>query len=109
MDGYDIVVNYFNEWIKEQSFIDRFYVACFRAKRTNYMTEPFQNFCELFEYDWDENSIIWQIDWCEGENNITDLRFYSLSEIENIIIDAENNELSSTRKTKWFNAWRFKE
>lgn len=107
MDGYDIVANYFKEWIKKQSFIDRFYVACFRAKRTNYMTEPFQNFCELFEYDFDgDGDILWQIDWCEGENNISDLRFYSLHDIQNIIIDAEKHELSSTRKTKWFNVWR---
>ena len=106
MDGYDIVANYFKEWIESQSFIDRFYVACFRAKRTNYMTEPFQNYCELFEYDFDgKGDILWQFDWCEGEDDITDLRFYSFYDIRNIIIDAENLELNNTNR-KWFNKWR---
>ena len=106
MDGYDIVENYFKEWIESQSFRDIFYVAIFLAKRSRTSFEQYECLCELFEYDWCKGDIIWQIDWCEGEDDITDLRFYSLHDIKNIIIDAEKHHLSTTRNTKWFNAWR---
>lgn len=105
MNGYDIVANYFKEWISTQSFLDRFYIAIFLGKKSSIITEPYHQFFELFEYDFDgEGSILWQIDWCEGENNITNLRFYSLSDIEQIIIDAEQHELNNTWR-KWFNVW----
>ena len=107
MDGYDIVANYFKEWIETQTFIDRFYVAIFLAKRSRAPFEQYECFCELFEYDFDgEGTMLWQIDWCEGEDDITDLRFYSLNDIKNIIIDAEKHHLKTTRNTKWFNVWR---
>lgn len=106
MDGYDIVANYFKEWIENQSFIDRFYVAVFLGKHSTATIKPYHKFFELFEYDFDgEGGILWQIDWCEGENDIVNLRFYSLSDIEDIIIDAENHELINTCR-KWFNVWR---
>lgn len=106
MDGYDIVENAFIEWIESQSFIDRFYVAIFLGKHTNSISEPYHRFCELFEYDFDNKwGILWQIDWCEGENNITNIRFYSLNDIEDIIISAESHDLPITNR-KWFNKWR---
>ena len=105
MAGYTIVENCFNDWIKTQAFIDRFYVAVFLGKHSNLLKEPYHKFFELFEYDSDvEDGIVWQIDWCEGEYDITKLRFYSLNEIENIIYDAECHELNNTGR-KWFNKW----
>lgn len=105
MDGYDIVENYFKEWIESQSFIGRYYVAIFLAKRSNISFEQYECLCEPFEYDYD-GFIIWEYDWCEGEDDITDLRFYSLNDIKKIIIDAEKHHLETTLNTKWFNAWR---
>lgn len=105
MDGYEIVENYFKEWIESQSFIDRFYVAVFLGKHSTLIKEPYEKFFELFEYDFDDKGgILWQIDWCEGENDITNLRFYSLSDIEYIIYDAESHALNNTGR-KWFNKW----
>lgn len=105
MDGYEIVENCFKEWIETQTFIDRFYVAVFLGKHSTSITEPYHQFFELFEYDFDgEGSILWQIDWCEGEDDITDLRFYSLNDIKNIIIEAENHNLFINNR-KWFNKW----
>lgn len=105
MNGYDIVANYFKEWIENQSFRDRFYVAVFLGKHSTSIVKPYHTFFELFEYDFDVDRIIWQIDWCEGENVITNLRFYSFSDIENIIYDAEDHELDNTGR-KWYNLWR---
>ena len=59
----------------------------------------------IIEYDFDgKDNILWQIDWCEGEDDITDLRFYSLNEIKNIIIEAEDHNLFINNR-KWFNKW----
>lgn len=105
MDGYEIVENCFKEWIETQTFIDRFYVAVFLGKHSTLIKEPYHKFFELFEYDFDgEDGILWQIDWCEGETDITNLRFYSLDDLEHIIYDAENHELNNTCR-KWFNKW----
>lgn len=105
VDGYEIVGNCFKEWIETQSFIDIFYVAVFLAKRARSSFEHYEIFFELFEYDFDgKGGILWQIDWCEGEDDITDLRFYSLNDIKNIIIDAESHKLNNTGR-KWFNKW----
>lgn len=105
MDGYEIVENCFKEWIETQTFIDRFYVAIFLAKRSRISFEQYECLCELFEYDFDgKGGILWQIDWCEGEDDITDLRFYSLNDIKNIIIEAENHNLFINNR-KWFNKW----
>lgn len=105
MDGYEIVEKYFREWIKSQSFLDRFYVAVFLAKRATISFEQYEKFFELFEYDFDgKGEILWQIDWCEGENDIVNLRFYSLYDIEKIVFQAENSTIN-TDKT-WFNVLR---
>lgn len=106
MNGYEIVENYFKDWIETQSFIGRFYIAIFLAKKSGISFLQYECLCELFEYDFDgKGGILWQIDWCEDEDDITDLRFYSLNDIKNIIIDAEKHELNNTCR-KWFNAWR---
>ncbi len=105
MDGYKIVENYFKEWIETQTFIDRFYVAVFLGKHSTLIKEPYHKFFELFEYDFDgDGGVLWQIDWREGENDITNLRFYSLADIEKIIYECEEHTLFVNDR-KWFNKW----
>lgn len=90
MDGYEIVTKYFEEWIKPQTFLDRFYVAVFSAKRSKISFEQYEDFCELFEYDFDgKGNILWSIDWCEGEDDIINIRFYSLNDIKGLIANHE--------------------
>ena len=97
MDGYNIVENYFNEWLETQTFIDRFYVAVFEARRDNLTSYEF--FAELFELDQDYK-IVWQIDWCEGENDIINIRFYTFRDIMKMALEYEYEYISSH---EWFN------
>lgn len=99
MDGYDIVANYFKEWVETQDFIDYRYVAIFEAKRKN--EKEYSHFQELIEYEY-FNEIIFDMDWCEGEDDIINLRFYSLDELCTIVEDAENHALNNTAR-KWYN------
>lgn len=100
INGYDIVGKYFAEFMNGKTYIDRFYVAIFEARRNNMVA--YNPFTELFELDQDYH-IIWQIDWCEGENDIINLRFYSFREIVNMALDYEFEYIPSTR---WFNRKR---
>ena len=99
MDGYDIVASYFKEWVETQNFIDYRYVAIFEAKRKN--EKEYSHFQELIEYEY-FNEIIFDMDWCEGEDDIINLRFYSLDELCTIVEDAENHDLNNTAR-KWYN------
>lgn len=100
INGYDLVSKYFAEFMNGKTFIDRFYVAIFEARRNNMM--PYESFHELFELDQDYR-IIWQIDWCEGENDIINLRFYSFKDIIDMALDYEFEYIPSCT---WFNRKR---
>lgn len=97
INGYDIVGKCFAEFMNNKTFIDRFYVAIFEARRNNDM--EYEKFYELFELDYDYH-IIWQIDWCEGENDIINLRFYSFRDIIDMALNYEYEYIPCTI---WFN------
>lgn len=96
-DGYDEVAFHFAEWIDRQNYLDRFYVAVFEARRNNLTSYHF--FTELFELDQDYK-IIWQIDWCEGENDVINIRFYSFESLMHMALRYENDYIPSAG---WFN------
>ena len=96
-NGYDEVTYNFALWMNRQRFIDRFYVAVFEARRNNLTS--YSLFTELFELDQDYK-IIWQIDWCEGENDIINIRFYSFMDIMKMALEYEYEYISSH---EWFN------
>lgn len=100
MDGYEIVSNYFKEWIEPQTYIDRFYVAIFEARRNNLTGYTF--FTELFELDQDWE-IVWQIDWCEGESDIVNIRFYSFKDLVYMALNYEDDYIP---KSGWYNRKR---
>lgn len=96
-NGYDEVTYNFALWMNKQRFIDRFYVAIFEARRNNLTS--YTLFTELFELDQDYK-IIWQIDWCEGENDIINIRFYSFDELMKMALKFEDEHLT---KSEWYN------
>ena len=96
-DGYDEVAFNFALWMDDQEYLDRFYVAVFEARINNHT--PYEFFTELFELDQDYK-IVWQIDWCEGENDIINLRFYSFEDIMKMTLEYEYKYISSH---EWFN------
>lgn len=101
MDGYDIITKYFEEWLKTQEYRDMYYVAFFDARKNSH--ENYYHYNELFELTFD-GDIIFDMDWCEGETDIINLRFYSLDEILAIIEDIEVRGFNTSRK--WFNVRR---
>lgn len=87
-DLYDRVIFNFALWIDTQKLLDRFYVVTFEMRYeldTNY-----EQCCELFELDEDYH-VIFQIDWCEGQTILKNIKFYSLDDIHKIL-RSENNE-----------------